>query len=112
LAAHDVLGLGEVAEDVEVLQALELVEQFVSPFGWLCCVLGGLGLNSLQEQVVELAIGLEGAYPVDELALQGFGFDDPLAAGVPVAAGGAHVAPDGCLGASGAVHSCSAALAP
>jgi len=26
LAAHDLLGLGEVAEDVEVLQALELVE--------------------------------------------------------------------------------------
>ncbi|HWX88474.1 MAG TPA: hypothetical protein VNX67_09880 [Solirubrobacteraceae bacterium] len=75
-------------------------------------MLGGLGLEGLQEQVVELPVGLEGAYPVDELALQGLGFDDSLAAGVPVAAGGAHVAPDGCLGASGAVHSRSATLAP
>lgn len=30
LAAHDVAGLGEVAEDVEVLEAVELCEQFAA----------------------------------------------------------------------------------
>lgn len=97
MAAHDVLGLGQVAENVEVLQALELVEQFVSSLGRLLSVLGGLGLERLQEQIMELPVGLEGAYPVHQLALQGFGVDDSLAAGVSVAAGGAHVAPHGCL---------------
>ncbi len=33
LAAHRVLGLGEVAQDVEVLEALQLGEQFASPLG-------------------------------------------------------------------------------
>jgi hypothetical protein len=47
LAAHDVLGLSEVVEDVEVLQALELVEQFASPLDWLPSVPGGLGLEGL-----------------------------------------------------------------
>ncbi len=45
LAAHHVLRFGEVAEDVEVLQALELVEQSGSPLaagvsvttGWSTC---------------------------------------------------------------------------
>jgi hypothetical protein len=45
LATHDVPGLGEVAENVEVLQALELVEEFASP---LPGRLGAGGVDGLE----------------------------------------------------------------
>lgn len=41
------------------------------------------GFEGLQEEVEQVALWLEVAYPVDELSLQLVGLDDALAAGVP-----------------------------
>jgi hypothetical protein len=51
----------------------------------------------LEEEVEQFAVGLKVAYPVHELSLKLLGLDDPLAAGVPVAAGRAQVAAHGGL---------------
>ena len=70
LAAHHVLRFGDVAEDVEVLQALELVEQRGSALaGWLVVLRVG-GFQRAQEQVEQFTLWLEAGYPVDELGLK------------------------------------------
>jgi hypothetical protein len=78
------------------LKTLELVEQFVSPLGRLRCVLGGLGLEGLQG-----SWSCPSGWKVRIQSIagpQGTRLCDSLAAGVPVAAAGAHVAAHGGLG--------------
>lgn len=83
LAAHDVSRFGEVAEDVEVLQALELVEEFASALAGRRLVLGVGGFQRAQEQVKQFVLWLEVGYPGDELCLQLVGLDDTLAQACP-----------------------------
>jgi hypothetical protein len=111
LASHDVAGLGEVAEYVKVLEAIELGQQLAATLLVFVGVALGLGGDRVEHELAELLVGLEGVQPVNELLLQRFGLDDRLLAVAVVAAGGALVAADTGAGAAGAVHPCAAALA-
>ncbi|HEY7962469.1 MAG TPA: hypothetical protein VID29_11155 [Solirubrobacteraceae bacterium] len=111
LAAHGVAGLGEVAEDVEVLQAVELGVQVAAARGVLAGLALGCVLDGVGDEPAQLGVGLECGEPRDELTLDWFGFDDRLLAVAVVAAGGALVAADACARAAGAVHTCAAPLA-
>jgi hypothetical protein len=111
LAAHDVAGLGEVAEDVEVLEAVELGQQLaarVLVFAWVCFCAGA---DRVEHEVAELGVGMKGVQPGDELLLQGLGLDHRLLAVAVVATGGALVAADARARAAGAVHARATALA-
>ncbi|HEV7527325.1 MAG TPA: hypothetical protein VGO29_00335 [Solirubrobacteraceae bacterium] len=66
LAAHDVLRLRQVAEHVEVLQALQLAEQRRA-LGARRVALGTIGFDGLEHQVDELLVGTEVADPLHEL---------------------------------------------
>lgn len=94
LAAHDVAGLGEVAEDVEVLEAVELSQQFAASVLVFARVRLCPRADRVEDDVAELGVGLEGVQPVDELLLQGLGLDHRLLAIAVVATGGALVAAD------------------
>lgn len=54
MAAHDVLGFGEVPENVEVLQALELVEQLASPLGRLPLGSGVVGVATVRTYIASI----------------------------------------------------------
>jgi hypothetical protein len=86
LAAHDVAGLGEVAEDVEVLEAVELDQEFAAPVSVFAWVLLCPGADRVEHELTELGVGLEGVQPGDELLLQGLGLDHRLLAVAVVAA--------------------------
>jgi len=58
LAAHDVLRFGDVAEHVEVLQALELAEQFFA-HGIRRVALGALGFDGLDDAVDQAPQGID-----------------------------------------------------
>jgi hypothetical protein len=112
LAAHDVAGLGEVAEDVEVLQAVELGQQLAAaPLVFAAGVAVGRGGDRVEDELAEFSVGLEGVQPVDELLLQWLGLDDRLLAVAVVAAGRALVAADSGARAASAVHTGAATLA-
>jgi hypothetical protein len=111
LAAHDVAGLCEVAEDVEVLEAVELSQQLAAALLVVVGVALGLGGDRVEHELAELLVGLEGVQPVNELLLQRFGLDDRLVAVAVMAAGGALVATDTGTRATGPMHPRAAALA-
>jgi hypothetical protein len=93
LAAHDVAGLDEVAEDVEVLQPVELCKEVAAALRLLGVLLGGRA-DRVQDKVAQLGVGLEGVKPGDDLVLQRLGLDDGLVAVAVVASGGALLAAD------------------
>ncbi|HEY7953462.1 MAG TPA: hypothetical protein VID70_10805 [Solirubrobacteraceae bacterium] len=111
LAAHDVAGFCEVAEDVEVLQAVELCVQLAAAFGVLAGLGAGAVADGVDDELAQFGVGLERGEPCDELLLQGLGLDDGLLAVALVATGGALVAADAGARSAGAVHPGAAALA-
>jgi hypothetical protein len=56
LAAHDVAGLGEIPEDVEVLEAVELGQQLVASLLVVVGVALGLGGDRVEHELAELLI--------------------------------------------------------
>jgi len=59
LAAHDVSGLGEVAHEIELAEAVEPGEQLASAMGRLGRSLAAVGGDGLHHQLEQVRIGLE-----------------------------------------------------
>ncbi len=83
LAPHDVLVLGQVAEDVEVAEPVELVVQLArgarrSSASGRAAVGAGVSRARLRS----LLVGLEVVQPIDELRFERLGLGDRLAAAV------------------------------
>lgn len=85
LAAHHVLALGEVAHDVEVLEAVELGEQLAAALGLVAGLFAGGGAERVEDEAAQVTVGLEVTQPLDELGLERLGGHDRLRA-VPAAA--------------------------
>ncbi|WP_040599998.1 hypothetical protein [Patulibacter medicamentivorans] len=111
LALEDVAVAGEVAEDVEVLEAFELAGQLAAASGVIAVGRSGLRGDRVERGGLELGVRPEVGQPGDELLLQRLGLADRLAALAAVAAGRALVAADAAAAAAGAVHALAAALA-
>jgi hypothetical protein len=58
LAAHDVLGLGEIAHDVKVAQPLQLGAQLAAAVLIFAWVYAGLGLDGVEDEPAQLGVGL------------------------------------------------------
>jgi hypothetical protein len=59
LATHRVLGLGDVAHDVEVAQPLKLCGQLAAALSILAGVSAGLGLDRVDHELAEHMVVLE-----------------------------------------------------
>jgi hypothetical protein len=66
LAAHDIAGLGEIAEHVEVLEAVELGQQLAAPV----LVFAGMSFcaraDRVEHELAECGVGLKGVQPGDD----------------------------------------------
>ncbi|HTD09525.1 MAG TPA: hypothetical protein VK680_11595 [Solirubrobacteraceae bacterium] len=111
MAAHDVLGLGEVAHDVEVAQPLKLAGELTAALRVLAGTRARLGLDRVEHELAQRVVGLEVVQPVDQLLLKRNRGDGSLLAGAVVAAGGALVATHRVPARAAAVHPSAAALA-
>jgi hypothetical protein len=92
LATQDVLALGQVAHDVEVLEAFELAGQLAAAAGVGGGVAVGLVADGVQGEGAQILVEVEAPDPVDELGLKRLGLDHRLRAVTAVATGRALVA--------------------